>query len=755
MKTYILSDEMQVLGSAGEQGGVTVAVDVSDWKTEYPDGIGMLECTRPDGRIEPLEVQLDGDMMKAVLTPACMSRPGEYLYKAAWILAGEMLRSQTYRTLITATEHGRGMPPVRYGTPRWAIDIMEKAEQIITAEDAALQAMVDLQNAAADAGAAQTAAEDAQEAAETAQGKAEDAQEAAEAAQEAAEAVRQGIIDDYIDLAAEVTAIEGGLEYDILLNNKPEDATVNGLKFEWSGPDSCHIYGTATSYSNKLVFMGSATSIPEGTGEGKTIVVSFDADRAVLQVEEYYTDDTSSLSTLDDGDEYTFGENLKGVEFSLFVACGNPRTGIKNPDVDDTVTIHVYGAGSSQHTAEQIRQLMDAADAAPKNIADGIGTGGIIEGNLQDNKSTGDYAHAEGNGTIAYGKAQHVFGEYNKTDGSPFIPYARGGMVEIVGNGTAAQRSNARTLDWYGNEAIGGDLTINNDRGNIMDVGAEIRDMKNTLTGIMTEQQIETDADYYNEMLIGCIRPNGAMLPLDTYKRTPMIRVSEGDELYLWTGTDTKLTAYTIAPFTKQRAVITAGIVQDQQTYTVPEGVAYVMFSVLAADIGDNLYLHFEGTGLAPAKDLTTEGKAADVKAVKDAIDAVEDDIAEVAADVAALDIPARRGTGADSLMTGNAEAASGTDSDAAGNGTIANHRSQHVFGEYNEADASDAAATARGTYAEIVGNGTAIIRSNARTLDWSGNEKLAGSLTLGMGTENEVTITAAQLQQLLTLLQN
>jgi len=52
------------------------------------------------------------------------------------------------------------------------------------------------------------------------------------------------------------------------------------------------------------------------------------------------------------------------------------------------------------------------------------------------------------------------------------------------------------------------------------------------------------------------------------------------------------------------------------------------------------------------------------------------------------------------------------------------------------------------------VGNGTAEdARSNARTLDWSGNETLQGSLTLGMGTADETTIYAAQLKALLAML--
>ena len=76
---------------------------------------------------------------------------------------------------------------------------------------------------------------------------------------------------------------------------------------------------------------------------------------------------------------------------------------------------------------------------------------------------------------------------------------------------------------------------------------------------------------------------------------------------------------------------------------------------------------------------------------------------------------------------------ASGGYSHAEGYYTIANHRAQHVFGEYNIADASTEPANIRGNYVEIIGNGTGISassRSNARTLDWDGNEWLAGGLT-------------------------
>lgn len=82
-------------------------------------------------------------------------------------------------------------------------------------------------------------------------------------------------------------------------------------------------------------------------------------------------------------------------------------------------------------------------------------------------------------------------------------------------------------------------------------------------------------------------------------------------------------------------------------------------------------------------------------------------------------------------FATGDRTVASGVRSFTGGDFTVANHRAQLAFGQYNIADTSEAAATARGNYVEIIGNGTADnARSNARTLDWNGNEWLAGTIT-------------------------
>ena len=89
--------------------------------------------------------------------------------------------------------------------------------------------------------------------------------------------------------------------------------------------------------------------------------------------------------------------------------------------------------------------------------------------------------------------------------------------------------------------------------------------------------------------------------------------------------------------------------------------------------------------------------------------------------------------TGIGAMAVGSGNIASGMISTAFGWGSRANHLGQFVFGEYNIPDPSTELATSRGNYIEIVGNGSSLSsQSNARTLDWSGNEVLAGKLTVG-----------------------
>lgn len=88
----------------------------------------------------------------------------------------------------------------------------------------------------------------------------------------------------------------------------------------------------------------------------------------------------------------------------------------------------------------------------------------------------------------------------------------------------------------------------------------------------------------------------------------------------------------------------------------------------------------------------------------------------------------------------GNDTLAYGDYSHVEGEGTVAGSDGQHVFGRYNIRDAND-------EYAEIVGNGSgANSRANARTLDWDGNETLAGGLNAGDDSQiaGNLTLTGA-----------
>jgi hypothetical protein len=89
---------------------------------------------------------------------------------------------------------------------------------------------------------------------------------------------------------------------------------------------------------------------------------------------------------------------------------------------------------------------------------------------------------------------------------------------------------------------------------------------------------------------------------------------------------------------------------------------------------------------------------------------------------------------------------AAGRASHAEGCDTIAASNVQHVFGQSNIIDSTN-------SYIEIVGNGNTAARKNARTLDWSGNEWLAGGITATTLTLGGVTLNAANLQRLLNLL--
>ncbi len=90
---------------------------------------------------------------------------------------------------------------------------------------------------------------------------------------------------------------------------------------------------------------------------------------------------------------------------------------------------------------------------------------------------------------------------------------------------------------------------------------------------------------------------------------------------------------------------------------------------------------------------------------------------------------------------------AKGLASAAFGGYCIASGRCSFVAGQYNEEDTNaDLSGTGSKRYILIIGNGTADnARSNAMTVDWNGNEVLAGKLTLGAGPTEDMDAATKQ----------
>jgi hypothetical protein len=108
--------------------------------------------------------------------------------------------------------------------------------------------------------------------------------------------------------------------------------------------------------------------------------------------------------------------------------------------------------------------------------------------------ASGDYSHSEGYGTIAQCAYQHVFGKHNIADTTGIDGSYKGDYIEIVGNGTSNARSNARTLDWDGNETLAGTLTVGVEPTGYMDVATK-RYVDSRTTPDISVTQTETGND--------------------------------------------------------------------------------------------------------------------------------------------------------------------------------------------------------------------------------------------------------------------
>lgn len=375
------------------------------------------------------------------------------------------------------------------------------------------------------------------------------------------------------------------------------------------------------------------------------------------------------------------------------------------------------------------------------------GTNSHAEGSFTT--ASGIYSHAEGFFTTAQRRSQHVFGEYNALDAVGNVQQ-KGQYVEMVGNGTTdSRRSNARTLDWSGNEVLAGKLTVGADPTNNMDVATKqyvdtavagasgAVDSVNGQTGVVV-----LDADD-----VGAL-PDTTVIPSKTSDLT-----NDAGFITGYTETDPTVPSWAKASSKPSYTAQEVGA-QPVGDYMV-RGTDYVTagqltsFSIgvrATAEGGVNkatgAYSHAEGNGVtASGQDAHAEGNQTTASGNYSHAEGLNSTASGQNAHAEGSQTTA---SGVSSHAEGNNTIAEWNFSHAEGLGTHAVGRSQHVFGEYNISSA--ALPSYRSTYVEIVGNGTSDNdHSNARTLDWDGNETLAGKLTVGVGPTNNMDVATKE----------
>ena len=437
----------------------------------------------------------------------------------------------------------------------------------------------------------------------------------------------------------------------------------------YSNAPFCIVYGYPNSYAHVKIYAFNSTATThtikiESTPFTKTIIpgqyyipsnygVPYIAhgsgDRSVI---EGCAATASGECAHAEGNACVASGNESHAEGTACVASGNHAHAEGRGTIASGYASHTEGsyteASSSVAHAEGYHTLASESRAH-------------AEGNYTT--ASGAMSHAEGHATIANHRSQHVFGEYNIEDPSVEASDTYGTYIEIVGNGTATDaRSNARTLDWNGNETLSGTLMLGSDPVNSMDA--------------VTKHYVD-DRIFFDRGSAGrfSIVQNG-------------------------TGVDNDATGdLAIALGSKSQATGMASFAMGVQIR-----------------IGDDRY-----PTIASGQRSVSMGGGT-------------------------------KATGSSSQAFGELTEAKGIASTAFGDYSIASGRSSFVIGQANIED-TNAVDTSHGSgarkYLFMIGNGVdSSNRSNALTVDWDGNEWLAGSLTIG-----STTITEQQLIRLLALL--
>lgn len=240
--------------------------------------------------------------------------------------------------------------------------------------------------------------------------------------------------------------------------------------------DDSHPISAITGLEEALAGVGGSIEHIQKNGvelpiEDKTVDITVPEKTSDLTNDSGYITSSTLSTYMQKGVDYVTAGQKSGT------TLGNKATAEGSGNTASGTQSHAEGnnttASSNQAHAEGIYSRAEGGHShAEGKLTQAGSMGSHAEG--EGTKALGNYSHAQGGHTTASRLYHFVFGEYNILDTQNISSDRRGQYIEIVGNGTADNaRSNARTLDWSGNEWLAGTLTVGADPTANMEVATK------------------------------------------------------------------------------------------------------------------------------------------------------------------------------------------------------------------------------------------------------------------------------------------
>ena len=229
-----------------------------------------------------------------------------------------------------------------------------------------------------------------------------------------------------------------------------------------SGGTTVSLVTTGEKYmwNSKTSNTGTITSVKTTAGTHTTINVSSGVVTFNVPTKTSHLTNDSNFITLDNigvsngliSITYNGIKTISSTNFNLVNGSqtGSLRTiGSTTEDSSYTIGLYAFAEGDSTKAIGN-----DSHAEGYKTTANGFTAHAEGSATLASNS----YSHAQNRGTIASKECQTAIGKYNIEDTATAIANQK---ALIIGNGTFSERSNALTVDWFGNTEQQGRATTN------------------------------------------------------------------------------------------------------------------------------------------------------------------------------------------------------------------------------------------------------------------------------------------------------